>query len=196
MKCSKPPIFVPLRNLQTAIPEKLNVAIQAFQCDRDNELAEFLKDRAALFEQKGKSRTYLLLDYEMLRRGNANIIAFFSVAPQVMFVPSSLSVRQIRRLDGFSGKMRGKKIEALPVYLLGQLAKNDDCADRMTGHELLLYAWKIIKQAQSLVGGRIVMADVKTSAEGLIRFYKRENFQLVSQSEETGLSQLIYMLDD
>lgn len=40
------------------------------------------------------------------------------------------------------------------------------------------------------------MVDVKTSAEGLIRFYERENFQLVSESEETGLSQLIYMLDD
>lgn len=170
--------------------------IADFQCERDKDLASFLESRAILFEEKGKSRTYLLVDQDALFHGDVRILAYGAIAPQVMFVPPSLSVRQIQRLDGFSGKMRGKKIEALPVFLIGQLAKNDRYAGRISGHELLSYLWTVFWQIHKLLGGRIVMVDVKTSAEGLIRFYERENFQLVSESEETGLSQLIYMLDD
>ncbi len=190
------PVLASLRNLQTVMPAKLQEATANFRCRKDSEMAVFLKSRAFLFEERGKSRTYLLLDNDALRQGETRIIAFFSVAPQVMFVPPSLPVRQIQRLDGFSGKIHGRKVEALPVYLIGQLARDDAYANAITGHELLLHAWKILKLAQDMVGGRIVMVDVKTSADGLIRFYERENFQFISESEETGLSQLIYMLGD
>ena len=178
------------------MPNILQEAIVNFRCAKDSEMEDFLKNRAFLFEEKGKSRTYLLLNNDALQHGEARIIAFFSVAPQVMFVPSSLPVRQIRRLDGFSGKIHGKKVEALPVYLIGQLARDDACADEITGHVLLLHAWNILKLAQDIVGGRMVMVDVKTSAAVLIRFYERENFQFISENEETGLSQLIYMFGD
>ena len=80
------PFFTSLRNLQTAMPEKLQEATANFRCEKDGEMAEFLKGRASLFEEKGKSRTYLLLDNNALRHGEVRIVAFFSVAPQVMFV--------------------------------------------------------------------------------------------------------------
>ncbi len=183
-----------LSYVQRKAASALENGILHFHCDREPDMVNFLRERASLFEAKAKSRTYLLLDEEALHQGKIRIVAFFSLAPQVMFVPPDLSVRQVRRLDGFSGKIHGRKIEALPAVLIGQLAKEDHFAESITGHEILAHAWNVIGKAHAAIGGRIVMVDVKSSAEGLIRFYERENFKFISQSEETGLSQLIYML--
>ena len=177
------------------MPEALQNGLAKFQCSRDKELENFLRERAFLFEKKGKSRTYFLLDEYALCHGEVQILAYCAVALQVMFVPPALPVRQIQRLDGLSGKIHGRKVEALPVYLIGQLAKNDHYANETTGHEMLLYIWEVFRQVHQAIGGRIVMVDVNSSASGLIRFYEREHFRFISSNKETGLSQLIYMLD-
>ena len=192
----KPVLFLSLRYLQDEMPEALKNGIAKFQCRRDKELENFLRERAFLFEETGKSRTYFLLDEYPLCHGEVRILAYCAVAPQVMFVPPSMPVRQIQRLDGLSGKIHGRKVGALPVYLIGQLAKNDDYANETTGHDVLLYVWEVFRQVHQAIGGRIVMVDVKSSADGLIRFYENEHFRFISSNEETGLSQLIYMLND
>ena len=189
-------VIASLNQLHSKYPDELQKGISQFECHRDHDLVDFLQSRSVLFEQKAKSRTYLIIDEEELPRGNISIVAYFSVAPQIMYIPPNLSVRKIQRLDGFSGKIHGKKINALPVFLIGQLAKNDHYAESITGHGVLRYVWSIIGKVYNAIGGRIVMVDVKSSADGLIRFYEREGFKFVSADADTGLSQLIYMLNE
>ena len=54
----------------------------------------------------------------------------------------------------------------------------------------------IIYRAYNAIGGRIVMIDVKSNATGLLKFYQNNGFELVSSDKDTGLSQLIYLIND
>ena len=160
------------------------------------DLEDFLRNKAFTFEDKAKSRTYLLLDKKGIENRQINIMAYFAIAPQIMYLPAELSVRQIKRLDGFSGKIHGEKLKALPVYLIGQLSKNDEYKEAIEGKIILSYAMSIIYRAYRAIGGRIVMVDVKSSATGLLRFYRNNGFEFISSDEDTGLSQLIYLINE
>lgn len=172
----------------------MKTAVEKFSCKRAPELEAFLRNRAGLFDELGKSRTYFLLDKADIESGRLEISAFFSVAMRVMNLPSSMSVRQIQRLDGFSGKMHGEKINALPVCLIGQLARNDAYPNALDGGAILSYALSTIQRAHKIVGGRIIMVDVNSSADGLIRFYQRYGFKISGTDDAAGLTQLIVML--
>ena len=117
----------------------MKLGIDNFFCSRDLDLEDFLRNKAYTFEDKAKSRTYLLLDEVGIKNRQLDIMAYFAIAPQIMYLPTELSVRQIKRLDGFSGKIHGEKLKALPVYLIGQLAKNDKYKDAMDGNIILSY---------------------------------------------------------
>ena len=187
--------FTPLKTLQEKTPLPIiEQAFSRFSCNRDLEIENFLKHRAMRFEELGKSRTYVFIDRSALGDKEVEVWGFFSIAPQVLYLSEDMSIRQRKELDGFSGKIHGKKLAALPVVLIGQLGKNDQYASIITGEELLAYALSIVQSAHDLIGGRIVMVDVKTEAVGLIRFYEEHDFVLISEDPETGLSQMIYML--
>ena len=116
--------FTSLRDAIEDYPDALTNSILRFTCKRDTDIVKFLRDKAALFDEMAKSRTYLYL------KGNntetiIDIVAYFSIAMQVLFIPNDMSIRQIKRLDGFSGKIHGERIKAVPVFLIGQLARND-----------------------------------------------------------------------
>ena len=181
---------------QEKYAEQLQEGISRFSCQRDIEIEEFLKNRALEFEIKGKSRTYLLLDEEKLLEGKLEIVGFFSIAPQIMYLPEELSIRQIKKLDGFSGKIHGERIKALPVYLIGQLAKNDRYKEKVDGKTIISYAFSFIYKVYKIIGGRIIIVDVKTEAKGLIRFYERNGFKMITSDTRTGLSQLVYMIQE
>lgn len=187
--------FLPLRAIRNEYPRlMIEDALSQFSCKRDADIESFLKNRAIQFEELAKSRTYLFADDAALKCDRLEIAAFFSIAPQVLYLSEDMSIRQRKELDGFSGKIHGKKLAALPVVLIGQLGKNDQYASIITGEELLAHALSIVQSAHDLIGGRIVMVDVKTEAVGLIRFYEEHDFVLISEDPETGLSQMIYML--
>lgn len=168
--------------------------VNLFSCKRSTDFEYFLKSRAQIFEEKAKSRTYLLLDRDKLPQ-EIDIFAYFSLAMQVLFIPPNMPIRQIKRLDGFSGKIHGERIKALPVVLIGQLARNDIYSTTdITGQQILDYAFSVIRKSYNAIGGRLVMVDVKTEAKGLINFYQENGFDIISNDEATGLSQMIYML--
>ena len=107
-----------------------------------------------------------------------------------------MSVRQIQRLDGFSGKIHGERLKAVPVVLIGQLARNDAYSHNdVSGDTILHDAFSVIRKSYNAIGGRIVMVDVKTTAKGLLKFYQSHGFEPVSHDETTGLSQMIYMMN-
>lgn len=191
--------FVPLQRLMDLGLEKcadnpLKDAFASFSCQKDRDIENFAKERVLEFEKISKSRTYLFIDAEALKNKEIQIIAFFSLAMQILELPENLSVRQIKKLDGFSGKARGEKIKFLPVFLIGQLAKNDYFSDRITGNYILDRAIATTGNASKIVGGRIITVDVKYGESKLIAFYKRNGFKIVNNDSEAGFTQMIYML--
>ena len=167
--------------------------ISNFSCARDEDLVSFLANRAVLYEQVARSRTYFIIDEEALP--SFSVLGYFAISLHAICLPESLTNRQIQRLDGFSAKNRQGRKAALPAYLIGQLAKNDAFAQCITGRELLGYAFSIIKGLYRDTGGRIVAIDCRP-IEKLQKFYSDNGFVQIGHNEATGLDQFVFMLNN
>ena len=151
------------------MPERIEEAISRFLCARDTDLEKFLQERAIDFERIAKSRTYFLLDQESLEKKRLEILAYFSLAPQVLFLPEDLSGNQRKKLDGFSGTINKIPVSALPVILIGQIIHN-------------------------YMGGRIVTVDVRKEARGLVPFYEKHGFKALKENSDARFLQMIHLL--
>lgn len=167
--------------------------ISNFSCAKDEDLASFLAERAVLYEQVARSRTYFIIDEEALPA--FSVLGYFAISLHAVSLPESLTNRQIQRLDGFSAKNKQGRLTALPAYLIGQLAKNDAFAQCITGRELLGYAFSVIKRLYKETGGRIVAIDCRP-IEKLRRFYSDNGFVQIGHNESTGLDQFVFMLNN
>lgn len=122
------------------------------------------------------------------------VLAYFTLALQVLKIPESFSNRKIRNLDGFNAKIHGERITEFPVILIGQLAKNDLYKDHLSGFKLMQYCMSTLLDGQMRLGGRIVMLECK-DIPYLIYFYEQFGFiKLERDYQEGDLIQLIKIL--
>jgi len=173
--------------------ERLDKGILEFSCKKNNDLEEFLSTRAILYEQVSKSRTYLFIDEDALDE-KISILGYFSIGLKTLMLPDNLSNNQIRKLDGYSSKINRKKINSLPVYLIGQLAKNDQYKSLISGDEILQAAISTIREYSSCLSGRLIAVDCKP-VDKLHEFYKRNHFIMIGHDRISGLDQFVYFLN-
>lgn len=147
-------------------------------CEKNSDVESFLKDKAVLFEKKHKSRTYLVVDELKLNAGVFEILAYFSLAVQVLKIPDNLSKEKIKKLDGLY-----KNTSEIPVYLIGQLAKNDAHKDQIDGSEVINLALSIIMKSFKYVGGRIILVECDDNPK-LIDYYTQSGFDYFQRDEE------------
>ena len=74
--------------------------ISSFKCFHDNDIESFLREKAILFDRKGKSRTYFIINDDALESGIIEVVAYFSLAIHFLRVPEKTTPSQIKRLDG------------------------------------------------------------------------------------------------
>lgn len=84
--------------------KKAQELISIFNCEKDKDIENFIRERAILFEKLGKSRTYLIFDED---EEEFKVLAYFTLAMQVLKIPEDLlSNRKTKFLDGFSSKIK------------------------------------------------------------------------------------------
>jgi len=173
--------------------EKAQELISIFVCKKDPDIEEFLKSRAIQFEKIGKSRTFLIFDEDA---EEFSVLAYFTLALQVLKIPDNLSNRKIKLLDGFNAKIKGERITELPALLIGQFGKNDIHKADITGDELMQYCLSTMLEGQIRLGGRIFMLECK-DVPYLLEFYKKYGFQKIEKDyDKDELLQLIRILQD
>ena len=166
--------------------EVLKSILSSFSCIYDEDIQNFLHNRAIEFERLSKSRTYLVVSDEEFRNPKVmfdeiTIYGYISLAVKVFTVPETTSNRQRQQLDGFSAKKHGKQIYNFPCYLIGQLARNSNVPkESISGVELLNFAYKTIGEAVKLVGGRNILVECHNNKK-LIQFYLNNGFYQISQ---------------
>ena len=128
--------------------DRTQKVLSSFACSKDEDIVHFLHHRAVEFEELQKSRTYILIDEEYLKQHHdMKILGYFTIALKTFEIPSSLSTRARKELDGFSGKVNNAPITYMPCYLIGQLARNDGISKAdMPGEKLLEFAFQFIKK--------------------------------------------------
>ncbi|MDD2484650.1 MAG: hypothetical protein PHQ50_06485 [Eubacteriales bacterium] len=164
--------------------------ISIFMCEHDHDIESFLKEKAINFEQLGKSRTFFIIDDECYNE--LKILAYYTIAIQVLKIPEAFSNRKIKEFDGFSSKTRGGVITELPAILIGQLARNDYYGRVIDGSEIMQYCLNTVLDGQIRLGGRIIMLECKKDVQYLIDLYKDFGFSIIE--EEDGDSKYLQMV--
>lgn len=173
--------------------EKAQELISIFICQKDGDIEAFIKNRAILFEKLGKSRTFLIFDED---NELFEVLAYFTIALQVLKVPESLSNRKIKEFDGFNAKINGERINEFPAILIGQVGKNDLHKEKIRGFDLMQYCINTILDGQMRLGGRMVMLECK-NVEYLIKFYEQFGFiKLEKDYQEGELIQFIKIFQE
>jgi hypothetical protein len=163
--------------------------VSSFICGKDDDIENFIKGKAVLFDRKGKSKTHFLLDEDALLDGIIEIVGFFSLAIQLLKIPEGTTITQIRRLDGLYSRKGGDPITEIPAFLIGQLAKNDKYTKVFPGKTLLEYALSAIAEAERVVGGRVAYVECRDIPE-LISFYGQNGFKTLRRDPSDGLVQI------
>jgi len=155
----------------------LKTAIEEFLC-RDKEVEEFLKSKAFDFDKRNKSRTYLIIDDEYESIDAIVVYGFFTLTMKTLELSSTLPKSVIKRIDGFS-----KDVQATEAVLLGQLGKNQNYQNDISGQEILKFALDTVYEIHNLVGGRIVFLECDEKQK-LIEFYEKGGFVFLQKSGE------------
>jgi hypothetical protein len=186
--------------LKSASESQVREALFSFSCKNDADIEDFLikgitdvhSINAIQFEKTSKSRTYLLVDLDELSAGEFVLLAYFTIALQVLKISDlNLSKSQIKKLDGFSATKNKEQITDFPVFLIGQIGKNDTYKSQIKGDAIIESAMSIISRAQDDVGGRIVLVECADNPN-LIKFYQNNKFKVLNTSD---MVQLIRMID-
>lgn len=175
--------------------DKLKNLLSSFLCAYDEDIQNFLHNRAIEFERLSKSRTYLIVSEEQFENPEIafdefTIYGYISLAVKVFTVPEETSNRQRQQLGGFSAKEHGKQISNFPCYLIGQLARNSNVPkDSISGADLLKFAYDMIAISVDAVGGRNILVECHNNKK-LVHFYLDNGFDTISKMPDESQSMI------
>lgn len=169
--------------------ELLEQILSSFSCELDEDIENFLHNKAVEFEKLSKARTYLICDEDQVSEENfcldqLKIYGYVAIALKILSVPEVWSNRKRKELDGLNAKIHGKPIKDFSCYLIGQLSRNSEVShDSLSGKDLLQVAYDVIADAVDAVGGRYMMIECRNE-EKLINFYLANGFEEIQKSSD------------
>ena len=145
----------------------------------EHDVQTFLHSKAIEFEKMDISRTYLVFS---TYQGKPYLAGYFSLSARPLIISKrlfqSLSNSMKKKLLGFGYKTEQQAYE-VKSFLLGQLGKNYSNiarkANLVTGDDLLNLSYEKVKEAQKIVGGRILYLECDNFPR-LVEFYQRNKF--------------------
>ena len=156
------------------VVNKVNTLLFSFKCEKNVEEQIFLQQKAILFENQNKARTYLIFSKNEL-------VAYFSLSfKSIEFSNVSNSRKKI---------MTAGEVDANTYsgYLIGHIAKSDVVPYKL-GSYIMDSAFDRFLKAQNIIGGRLVYLDCKDD-EKLKKLYEHLGFTYFQTSSKTGLLQ-------
>ncbi len=145
-----------------------------FSCPLNPDVEDFIKHKAIEFDKQGISKTHLVV---CQHKGQAVIIGYFTLANKALVVTQkSLSNNLAKRIRKFATRNDDNNF-VIQAPLIGQLGKNfhDHYDALISGAELLEITLNVVREAQSLLGGKIVYLECEDH-EKLTEFYCNHGF--------------------
>jgi hypothetical protein len=171
----------------------LEQQLKGFLCSRDKQLEDFIHNKALIYESKGFSRTYLVLDNSSETMGGfPPIAAFFTLA---ITATDYDSVSRSRKEKVLGSKPGRNTFKTFPGMLIAQLARDDRYTSGfINGEALLLECEYYIELGRQYVGGRNIYLDCKKS---LVATYQRSDYRLLTDTPtDEGYYKMYKVLPD
>jgi len=171
--------------LLSSSKNQIKKILKTFKCEKNKDLESFLHNKAILFEEKGRSRTYIYINII-----EKEVVAYFTISISSLYI-ENFSKETISYIYG----EQKIKFKCLPCYLIGQLGKSDKCKIKV-GKFLLKRAIKIILDGYNIFNGRFILLDAINN-EKIIKFYEDNGFMAIENlSNDKEVIKMIYWLID
>jgi acetyltransferase, GNAT family len=168
--------------------------LNTFSSRKNNNVEDFLHNKAIFFEKSSISTTHLIFD------NNDTLLGYFSVANKSLILPNerfeNLSNSKQKKLMQ-SGQKVGNGFYLVNSYLLGQLGKNFNLSEseQIKGNFLLSLAFELLLEAKELINAKYVWLECRNS-EKLVDFYKKFGFEKIDNFiSKDGLVVMMMKLD-
>lgn len=153
--------------------EKINNAFEKFSCRREEDLGNFLVNKAITYEKADIGKTYLCVDEDELQEGNFKIMAYFTIAQRSIDITEISSKKRKKMLGSFPGRDNLKSISA---FLIGQLGRSDEYSNEdLSGQQILNECYHAISLAAKIVGGKLLVLECREHMYG--KFYEKQGFK-------------------
>lgn len=160
--------------------EKVKIFLERFSCPYNEDVEDFLKNKAITFARQRLSSVWLVF---VSYKNEWCLSGYFALAQKHFHIDLKALKSNLRgRIRKFAVYDVDFKKYLLVAPLIGQLGKNfyDGYDKLITGDELLKIACDTVKQAQRILGGRIVYLEAE-EVSALINFYERNGFYKFGQ---------------
>lgn len=149
--------------------------LSSFSCPLNKDVEKYLHEKAILYAKQGISPTFLV--YGSYKEKPV-FIAYFTVTSKTFTIRSAnVSSKQFRKIKKFGKYNFEFKHCEVTAPLIAQIGKNftNDYNKLIQGDELLEMAINKVKEAQKILGGKVVYLECEDKPF-LIDFYKSNGF--------------------
>ena len=152
---------------------ELHSVISDFSCPLNNDVQDFLQEKAIEFSKQRWSSTYLVF---ASYRSTQALVGYFTLAMKHFHIETSqrnISKTLRKRIRKFSTHDEGINRDIVAAPLIAQLGKNyaHGYENLITGNELLKIACDTVADAQRILGGRFVYLECEDTPR-LMEFYQ------------------------
>lgn len=157
----------------------------------NEDVEDFLLNKSIQFESMDLSRTYLIFSSY---QGKSVLVGYYSITNKPLMMSkknfAKLSSTLKKRLLGMGQKTERENYEIKSI-LLGQIGKNFNYKELISGSDILKLSYSTIDQIYQLIGGRIIYLEVDDN-DNLRRFYTDNGFREVNDYR-TPNNQCLYI---
>lgn len=182
--------IVPLSSLIKVFKrDYIQILLDGFKCSKSEDVSAFLHRNSLPYEDSNKSRTYLITttqSYEAPDK-DLDLVGYFTIALKYVAIGKKISKTKRRKMTGLFPD------DNTVVYLIGQLAKNDNTNNSVPGSMILDAAITKIRNIQGEIGGRLVLVECARIPK-LISFYESNGFEYLQDDPKDNMAQLFYFL--
>jgi len=134
------------------------------------ELDSFLHNRALEFDKRKLCKTYLVVEQEPFC-----IIGYYSVGIKAVELGDISKSQRAKMTSGDRGATH------IAAFILAHIAKDLDCGKQLPKGEILKRALGTIKEAQNIVGGRLIYLDCRKE---LVQYYLDGGFEVFHETDK------------
>lgn len=166
--------------LNTQGEEVTKSILATFYSPNNKDVDIFLKQKALIFDKQSFAKVHLVFTKY---KGEQALVGYYALANKSFVVKanvnktSSAKISQSlrKRIAKFAYLDKDTNQFIVTAPLIGQLGKNYNYKDLISGDTLLRYACDTVKEIQSLAGGKFVYLECEDKPF-LIDFYTRNGF--------------------
>ena len=153
----------------------VDVVLQTFDCGLNFEVQNFLLCKAMQAEKLKSAITYLVFDAQ-----STDLVGYFTlVLKSFSILRDKLSSNNRKLISRFAELNERSSEYTTALYLIAQIGKNYaiEESQRITGGVLLNLAIEKLRDAQKIVGGKLVLVEREAERTKLHDFYKANGFK-------------------